>query len=101
MSLESSGARIEQLGRQMLLFGRPLDIDEVLAAVDRIDEAYATFGHKAVVPLRQIDANDWLLELFHGPTLAFKDVASPLTTTCSAIFGITATLPAICQFGRC
>jgi predicted Zn-dependent peptidase len=37
MSLESSGARIEQLGRQMLLFGRPLDIDEVLAAVDRVD----------------------------------------------------------------
>ncbi len=43
-----------------------------------IDEAYATFGHKAVVPLRQIDANDWLLELFHGPTLAFKDVALQL-----------------------
>lgn len=43
-----------------------------------IDEAYATFGHKAVVPLRQIDANDWVLELFHGPTLAFKDVALQL-----------------------
>ncbi|HEX6959217.1 MAG TPA: pitrilysin family protein [Ferrovibrio sp.] len=39
MSLESSGARIEQLGRQMLVFGRPLDIDEVLAAIDRVDEA--------------------------------------------------------------
>lgn len=37
MSLESSGARIEQLGSQMLLFGRPLDIDEVLAAVDKVD----------------------------------------------------------------
>lgn len=37
MSLESSGARLEQLGRQMLLFGRPLDIDEVLAAVDKVD----------------------------------------------------------------
>lgn len=40
-----------------------------------IDEAYRSFGHKAVVPLVQLDANDWLLELFHGPTLAFKDVA--------------------------
>ncbi len=40
-----------------------------------IGEAYAGFGHKAVAPLVQIDANDWLLELFHGPTLAFKDVA--------------------------
>lgn len=40
-----------------------------------IDEAYASFGHKAVVPLVQTGDNDWLLELFHGPTLAFKDVA--------------------------
>jgi predicted Zn-dependent peptidase len=38
-SLESSGARIEQIGRQMVLFGRPLEIDEVLAAVDRVDAA--------------------------------------------------------------
>ncbi len=43
-----------------------------------IDEAYATFGHAAVVPLKQVDANLWLLELFHGPTLAFKDVAMQL-----------------------
>ncbi|MBS4045281.1 MAG: insulinase family protein [Alphaproteobacteria bacterium] len=39
MSLESSGARIEQLGSQMLLFGRPLNIDDVLASVDRVDAA--------------------------------------------------------------
>jgi threonine synthase len=43
-----------------------------------IAEAYATFGHPAITPLRQIDANQWLLELFHGPTLAFKDVAMQL-----------------------
>ncbi len=43
-----------------------------------IDEAYATFAHKAVVPLKQLDVNHWLLELFHGPTLAFKDVAMQL-----------------------
>ena len=42
---------------------------------DMIGAAYATFRHEAVVPLRQMAANDWLLELFHGPTLAFKDVA--------------------------
>ena len=40
-----------------------------------INEAYASFGHKSVVPLVQTGDNDWLLELFHGPTLAFKDVA--------------------------
>ncbi|MGI9511859.1 MAG: threonine synthase [Anderseniella sp.] len=43
-----------------------------------IDEAYATFAHAAVVPLKQLDANHWLMELFHGPTLAFKDVAMQL-----------------------
>ncbi len=36
---------------------------------------YGDFGHKAVTPLVQIDETHWLLELFHGPTLAFKDVA--------------------------
>jgi threonine synthase len=42
------------------------------------DEAYATFSHKAVTPLNQIGDNLFLLELFHGPTLAFKDVAMQL-----------------------
>ena len=43
-----------------------------------IDEAYATFKHPAVVPLVQIGPNDFVLELFHGTTLAFKDVAMQL-----------------------
>lgn len=43
-----------------------------------IAEAYGTFGHRAVAPLRQTGANDWVLELFHGPTLAFKDIALQL-----------------------
>lgn len=37
--------------------------------------AYAGFRHKAVTPLSQLGVNDWLLELYHGPTLAFKDLA--------------------------
>ena len=40
-----------------------------------VEKAYAGFEHRAVTPLVQLDANLWLLELFHGPTLAFKDVA--------------------------
>src|SRR6185436_1402562 len=38
-------------------------------------EAYARFRHPAVAPLRQLAPGEWVLELFHGPTLAFKDVA--------------------------
>ena len=43
-----------------------------------IGEAYAGFRHPAVAPLRQIASNDWLIELFHGPTWAFKDYALQL-----------------------
>src|SRR5690606_14131862 len=49
---------------------------EELLAMTR--DAYATFGHPAVTPLVQIGSNLWVLELFHGPTLAFKDVAMKL-----------------------
>ena len=40
--------------------------------------AYAGFGHPAVAPLVQLDARVFALELFHGPTLAFKDMAMQL-----------------------
>jgi threonine synthase len=43
-----------------------------------IEEAYATFRHPATCPLVQIGDNLFVLELFHGPTLAFKDVAMQL-----------------------
>ena len=43
-----------------------------------IDAAYATFHHPATTPLKQLAPNNYLLELFHGPTIAFKDVAMQL-----------------------
>ena len=41
-------------------------------------EAYAGFRHPAVVPVRQLAPDRFVLELFHGPTLAFKDLAMQL-----------------------
>ncbi|WP_417248195.1 threonine synthase [Celeribacter sp.] len=45
---------------------------------DIIAKAYAGFGHDARAPLVQLGPNHFLLELFHGPTLAFKDFAMQL-----------------------
>jgi len=43
-----------------------------------LQETYAEFRHTAVAPMVQVAANQWVLELFHGPTLAFKDFALQL-----------------------
>jgi len=40
-----------------------------------IEDSYKTFRHAAIAPLRQLGHHEFLLELFHGPTLAFKDFA--------------------------
>ena len=58
-----------------LFAGDAIPCEELLALAR---DAYARFGHPAVTPLVQIDRNLWVLELFHGPTLAFKDVAMQL-----------------------
>lgn len=54
--------------------------DEIDAAVfaKLCDEAYSSFRHPDVAPLVQIGPEQYLLELFHGPTLAFKDIALQL-----------------------
>ncbi len=49
--------------------------DELLSTTRR---AYARFDHPAVIPMVQTADNGWLLELFHGPTFAFKDLALQL-----------------------
>ncbi|WP_461536926.1 threonine synthase [Spongorhabdus nitratireducens] len=43
-----------------------------------VDETYGEFNHAAVAPLVQLDHNNYVMELFHGPTLAFKDFALQL-----------------------
>ena len=64
---------IETAVRVMGAFtGDALTEDELRALAT---EAYSGFAHDAVTPLKQLDGRQWLLELFHGPTLAFKDVA--------------------------
>ncbi|MEX0846693.1 MAG: threonine synthase [Ilumatobacteraceae bacterium] len=66
----------ERAAQVMAPFVEP-DIDR--ATLDRLcAEAYATFRHEATVPLVQIGHHQWVQELFHGPTLAFKDVALQL-----------------------
>lgn len=59
---------------------QPFVGDEIspAALVQMCADAYATFDHPAVVPLVQVDSEHFVQQLFHGPTLAFKDVALQL-----------------------
>ena len=70
LSYAQTAARVMAPFTDGVLTGRRLQ--------DLCEEAYSTFDHAAVAPLAQLDERHWLLELFHGPTLAFKDVAMQL-----------------------
>ncbi|WP_101759358.1 threonine synthase [Oceanicoccus sp. KOV_DT_Chl] len=53
-------------------------VDDCIPADDLkaiIDDTYIDFRHPSIAPLVQLDKNEWVLELFQGPTLAFKDFA--------------------------
>jgi threonine synthase len=74
--LDAAGTYAETARRIMAPFvGDDIAVDDLGRMCH---EAYATFRHPAVVPLVQLDAHLWLAELFHGPTLAFKDIALQL-----------------------
>jgi threonine synthase len=58
------------------IISRFIDEEIAASALRRMtEESYRTFRHAAVTPVVQVRPNLFLLELFHGPTLAFKDVA--------------------------
>ena len=67
---------VETAVRVMAPFTAPT-LDEA-ALRELCTVAYGRFSHNATTPLVQLDARHWLLELFHGPTLAFKDIALQL-----------------------
>jgi len=62
--------------RVMAPFAGPAIAEADLAAI--CAAAYRDFAHRAVAPLKQLSPGLWLMELFHGPTLAFKDYALQL-----------------------
>ena len=72
-----AGKSYEEIAFQVM---RPFVGDTFTDAefTDIIAKAYANFGHSARAPMVQLDNNHFLLELFHGPTLAFKDFAMQL-----------------------
>lgn len=55
--------------------GDSIPHEDLLAMCQR---AYASFSHHSVAPLTELAHNTWMMELHHGPTLAFKDVAMQL-----------------------
>ena len=54
----------------MPFIGNTISEDDVMIM---IRDTYRHFRHPAIAPLKQLAHNHWILELFHGPTLAFND----------------------------
>ena len=68
------GASYRELACRVLREFAGDSIDETTINAS-VNAAMPRFRHRAVAPLKQLDADLWLLELFHGPTFAFKDYA--------------------------
>ncbi len=74
---EMAGKPYSEVAKEVLAPFVEGEIDKTVFD-EMVDEAYATFHHPVVTPLIQTGSNEWILELFHGPTMAFKDVAMQL-----------------------
>ena len=72
-----SNLPFNQLAAKILYPYVESEIDESIF-LKLLEEAYSSFDEEDVVKLKEIEENHWVLELFHGPTLAFKDVAMQL-----------------------
>ncbi|UWQ21388.1 threonine synthase [Jannaschia sp. W003] len=72
-----AGLPYEEVARRVMMPFVGDAFDEATFA-DLVTSAYAGFGHDARAPLKQLGPDHFLLELFHGPTLAFKDFAMQL-----------------------
>jgi len=72
-----SNLPFHQLASKILYTYVESEIDESIF-LKLLEEAYSSFDEEDVVKLKEIEENHWVLELFHGPTLAFKDVAMQL-----------------------
>jgi threonine synthase len=86
-------AQVPQVSREQLRAWKDLSYPELAFEIIRlyvadcmpeedlrsiINDSYAVFTHPDVAPLKQLGDNEYILELFHGPTLAFKDFALQL-----------------------
>jgi threonine synthase len=67
---------VETATRVLSAFAGGTLSDDVIRGL--AERAYAPFAHQSVAPLVEVGPNRWMLELHHGPTLAFKDVAMRL-----------------------
>ncbi len=69
-----AGKRYEDIALEVMLpyVGDAIERDEF---AELIRQAYAGFNHAQITPLVQVGPGAWIMELFHGPTLAFKDIA--------------------------
>lgn len=63
---------LDYAGRASKVISLYFDIDGL---EDMLKEAYSTFDDEAVAPVKKVEDNSFVMELYHGPTLAFKDMA--------------------------